>query len=84
MLAKHEHERTDGAYSVSASVQRWRQRFSVTLQRAISESEARLLSKVRVPLQGQQSLPVIDGYKRVFLLRRSPVVAMPLGPVRIG
>ena len=44
-------------------------------QRAISESEARLLSKVRVPLQGQQSLPVIDGYKRVHLLRR--VAAVP-------
>ena len=84
MLAQYEHERTDGAYSVSASVQRWRQRFSVTLQRAISESEARLLRKVRVSLQGQQSLPVIDGYRRVFLLKRVPVVALPVGPVDIG
>lgn len=75
MLAKYEHQRTEGAYPVSAYVQRWRQRFSVTLQRAISESESRLLSKVRVPLQGQQSLPVIDGYKRVHLLRR--VAAVP-------
>ena len=73
MLAKYEHQRTDGAYPVSACVQRWRQRFSVTLQRAISESEARLLSKVRTPLvqlEGQQIMPVIDGYKRVHLLRR--------------
>lgn len=79
MLAKYEHERTDGAYPVSASVQRWRQRFSVTLQRAISECEARLLRKVRVPLQGQQTPPVIDGYRRVLLLRR--VVALP--PVHV-
>jgi hypothetical protein len=79
MLAKYEHERTDGAYPVSASVQRWRQRFSVTLQRAISECEARLLRKVRVPLQGQQTPPVIDGYRRVLLLRR--VVVLP--PVHI-
>jgi hypothetical protein len=70
MLAKYEHERTDGAYPVSACVQRWRQRFSVTLQRAISESEARLLAKVRDSLPGQQSEPVIDRYKRVHLLRR--------------
>jgi hypothetical protein len=80
MLAKFEHDRTEGAYPISAYVQRWRQRFSITLQRAISESEARLLSKVRVPLQGQQSLPVIDGYKRVHLLRR--VAAVP--PVDAG
>jgi hypothetical protein len=76
MLAQYEYQRTDGAYPVSACIQRWRQRFSVTLQRAISESEARLLSKVRVPLQGQQSLPVVDGYKRVYLLRRA--AALPV------
>lgn len=80
MLAKYEHQRTDGAHPVSACVQRWRQRFSVTLQRAISESEARLLGKVRDSLQGNQSPPVIDRYKRVHLLRR--VAELP--PVHAG
>ena len=80
MLAKYEHERTDGAYPVSACVQRWRQRFSVTLQRTISESEARLLGKVRDPLPGQLSPPELDRYKGVYLLRR--VVDLP--PVYAG
>jgi hypothetical protein len=75
MVAKFEHDRTEGAYPISACVQRWRQRFSITLQRAISESEARLSFKVRVPLQGQpDNLPVLDGYKGVKLLRRVAVV----------
>ena len=80
MLAKFEHDRTKGAYPISAYVQRWRQRLSIALQRAFFESEARLLSKVRVPLQGPQSLPVTDGYKRMHLLRR--VAAVP--PADVG
>jgi hypothetical protein len=35
-----------------------------------------VLRKVRVLLQGQQSLPVIDGYRRGLLLRRTE--ALPL------
>jgi hypothetical protein len=73
ILAQYEHQRTEGAYPMSAYVQRWRQRFSVTLQRAICESEARLLNRVRVPLEGQIA-PQVDGYKRVHLLRRVAVL----------
>lgn len=70
MLAEFESERSDGAFAVSACVQRWRQRLSVTLQRAVSQSESRLLSKVRRPLVPGGDAPVLDRYQRVHLLRR--------------
>ena len=70
MLAEYESEKSDGAFAVSACVQRWRQRLSVTLQRVISQSESRLLSKVRRPLVPGGDAPVLDRYQRVHLLSR--------------
>jgi hypothetical protein len=64
--AKHEAARSDGASTYSSCMAKWRQRISVALQRAISESVSHSVGQSR-PIPGQ----ALDrgAYKRVRLLK---------------
>ena len=64
--AKHEAARSDGASTYSSCMARWRQRISVALQRAISESVSYSVAQSRaIPGQALD----IGAYRRVRLLK---------------
>jgi hypothetical protein len=53
-VAQHEFLLSDGAWPVSATVQRWRQKISMTLQKALSITANRVFSHVR-SVNGRQN-----------------------------
>ena len=67
-VAQHEFLLSDGAWPVSATVQRWRQKISVTLQKALSITASRVFSHVRA-VRGRPE-PVANRYETVHLLIR--------------
>ena len=69
--AKHEYTLSGGAYAQGTIVHRWRQKISVTLQKALSVTTERLFMRTRA-VAGQPK-PVVNGHESVHLLRR-PVV----------
>ena len=69
--AKHEHMLSGGAYAQGTIVHRWRQKISVTLQKALSVTTERLFMRTRA-VAGQPK-PVVNGIESLHLLRR-PVV----------
>lgn len=72
-VAQHEFLLSDGAWPVSATVQRWRQKISMTLQKALSVTANRVFSHVR-SVNGRPE-PVANRHERVHLLIR-PVCAI--------
>jgi len=81
--AEHESQQCDGAYSVSSCIARWRQRFSMVLQRSISESVLRSFRKTRAdPALG--TAPVVNRYKTVSLLVLPPVAEVETDEMDAG
>ena len=76
-FARHQSARSSGVWSESRCVQRWRQRISIVLQNAISDSVAR--SWTRTSAVPGQPNPDITAYTRVrLLLREPPRLGLPL------
>lgn len=71
--AQHEFLSSDGAWPVSATVQRWRQKISMTLQKALSITSSRVFSHVRA-VTGRPE-PVANRHESVHLVLR-PVGAV--------
>ena len=70
--ALHEFALSDGAWPVSATVQRWRQKISMTLQKVLSVTSRRVFSRVRA-VAGRPE-PKANRYESVHLLVRPAVV----------
>ena len=70
--ALHEFALSDGAWPVSATVQRWRQKISMTLQKVLSVTSRRVFSRVRA-VAGRPE-PRANRYESVHLLVRPAVV----------
>jgi hypothetical protein len=66
--ALHEFQLSDGAWPVSATVQRWRQKISMTLQKVLSITSRRVFSKVRA-VAGRPE-PEANKFEAVHLLVR--------------
>ena len=74
--AWHEHDLSGGAWPVSAIVQRWRQKISVTLQKVLSVTSARVLLRVRDVVGREKSNPL--RYQSVYLVRRPVMLENPV------
>jgi hypothetical protein len=72
-VARHEFVLSDGAWPVSATVQRWRQKISMTLQKALSITQSRVFSHVQA-VRGRPE-PVANRHETARLVVR-PVCAV--------
>ena len=75
-VAQHEFLLSDGAWPISATVQRWRQNISMTLQKALSITSNRVFSHVRAVRDRPE--PVANRYETMKRLLR-PVLAVTEG-----
>jgi hypothetical protein len=66
--AVHEFQLSDGAWPISATVQRWRQKISMTLQKVLSITTRRVFSDVRA-VRGRLE-PEANRYEKVHLVVR--------------
>jgi hypothetical protein len=79
--AQHEYDMSDGAWPLSAIVQRWRQKISVALQKSLSITTTRVFSRVRA-VRGRPA-PVANRHEVVHLLVRPPLVQVK-NPVEVN
>ena len=75
-VAEHEFVLSDGAWPISVTVQRWRQKISMTLQKALSITSSRVFSHVRA-VRGRPA-PVANRHEAVKLVLR-PVLTVKGG-----
>ena len=72
--AQHEFHLSDGAWPVSATVQRWRQKISMTLQKVLSITSRRVFSRVRAVIGRPE--PEANRYESVRLVLRPPLAVV--------
>ena len=78
--ALHEFHLSDGAWPVSATVQRWRQKISMTLQKVLSITTRRVFSRVRAVVGRPE--PEANRYESVCLVLRPSLADEELLPAQ--